>query len=173
MKRLRGWLFNLAAAVSLALLLVTTALWTHVFANGDLTISHSQHRTILIEATHGVISCDLIEIFLPGVLIAQMSYAPVAISHAYNLRSVMGYADHRASVWGIPSRVHSWWVHDWVVVACTTALLTWWMRDRGKRRAAQRLRNGICPNCGYDLRATPERCPECGMVPETVKGAAP
>jgi hypothetical protein len=37
-----------------------------------------------------------------------------------------------------------------------------WRRRMRIIRAARRGANGMCPECGYDVRVTPGQCPECG-----------
>src|SRR3954447_13738859 len=62
------------------------------------------------------------------------------------------------------------WFPAAVPIALFALLPSIWLRRayvKGRRRREQR-----CPTCGYDLRATPDRCPECGTVAEQVSQPA-
>ncbi|MFI5382311.1 MAG: hypothetical protein ACHRHE_23695 [Tepidisphaerales bacterium] len=54
-----------------------------------------------------------------------------------------------------------WLVLPVVFLPATLLPLEWHIRSR-RWRIEDLRRQGHCTSCGYDLRATPERCPECG-----------
>ena len=45
------------------------------------------------------------------------------------------------------------------LIVTTVLGLLWWRRARRVKRLS-----GHCLSCGYDLRASPDRCPECGTI---------
>jgi hypothetical protein len=48
----------------------------------------------------------------------------------------------------------------WLIVVVAAVLPARWLATSVRRRRASRL--GLCLRCGYDLRASGGRCPECG-----------
>jgi len=119
---------------------------------------------------------DRLTLFAPAVSLAQNRQGPFVLPKKYTsdeeydlglVRSGWLISSTITGSGGIQSSTVSAY-HYWgisIPVTIRIGLLigifgvaVWW---RFCRRSIQ---PGLCPNCGYDLRATPERCPECGTV---------
>ncbi len=59
-----------------------------------------------------------------------------------------------------------WQLHEWVLALLVGAGVgtMWWRRAHLRALHRGRMQHGLCPSCGYDLRASPDRCPECGAA---------
>jgi hypothetical protein len=176
--RLRRRLFTLLAAISLLLCLATIALWVRSRETGESFTrrSFSNATRTYRSFTVGWVSGDLYTAYtsspvLPEVGPARLSKADGTWRHATfkpapPSRGWYWYEGHDSA--GTPGSLgpgHGFvtGLHLWAVAVLTLILPTLWIRSR--RTVHKRQRLGLCLACGYDLRATPERCPECGMIP--------
>jgi hypothetical protein len=59
-----------------------------------------------------------------------------------------------------------WWIElsipYWMPACIFMILPIWWAFAWWKHR--RRIKCNVCPACGYDLRSSPQRCPECGTI---------
>ena len=88
---------------------------------------------------------------------AGLTFAPTQTINSYSYTFTSGGRDVTMFI-----PLHYWQlaIPYWLLTLLTaipTALL---LRTRQRQRA--RRQQGQCRNCGYDLRASPDRCPECG-----------
>jgi hypothetical protein len=78
-----------------------------------------------------------------------------------------GFSFVRQESWPLPEQRESYsevGVPYWAVLVVSAACL--WIAWRLVRRdslPARRRAAGLCAACGYDLRGSPQRCPECGQ----------
>lgn len=73
--------------------------------------------------------------------------------------SVIGFGGYAIDAFGVSARVVT--IPLWFVMPVSGAAAVWLYRISRRKEFGP----GQCPRCGYDLRATPEKCPECGASP--------
>jgi hypothetical protein len=97
---------------------------------------------------------------------SDVSFAGVECSSGLGRPTLVGNGRVTFDTAAVLVRYYQWTAPCWMV-AVTTGLPASFIAGAKLRRRLQRHRGGSfnCVSCGYDLRATSDRCPECGTVP--------
>ena len=147
MRRLARRLFTLCSAVSLLLCAAVCVLWVRSYATTDHVVWGDGRRLLMSVSGRVVLVTSSPDIAYGG--------APPAVGW-----SALGFGRHRRQY----ARGHSVSLevpHWGLTLACAVAPA---ISLHALLRARRRSPDGRCRRCGYDLRATPGRCPECGAA---------
>jgi hypothetical protein len=170
-------LLNLLTALSMLLCVAACMMWMRSDRTRDCLSASGPHWASAVESDAGRLSVVITWYEapkpLPGWQFAlhhqELYWDPTLIPPVW---AAFGFEGRREI--GLPSmasRQPRWTlsaltVPYWAVFGAglPAPLLTLMRRVCGRWRRGQ----GRCPVCSYDLRATPNRCPECGTVAASV-----
>jgi hypothetical protein len=173
MRRLIRWAFNFTAALSAVLCGATAGLWARShFVTYRITRNYptgfQECATLKNEIAFGGASVQgwptqdwTVEQQRPPEELNEKDLA-VFSTHFY----YAGFAFIRGTVgmnWDLAFVV----VPFWFLLTCLLLLPA--IRLAAiihARRVQRRSSEKLCATCGYDLHASPDRCPECGSVPD-------
>jgi hypothetical protein len=162
-------LWNVLAAASLVLFVANLALWMRSLRHSEIVvlITHEGTHHYAFEWDNGRFDFEIGWSNL-------FNWVPPPSYHGWHLSEIgrdstapywnsywssfnVGYGDRWQTSFGVRAGLRFWEIS--LILSALPCL--WWIAKARERRIRRR---GLCPVCGYDLRATPDRCPECGTV---------
>ena len=163
-------LLNLLTAVSLLLCAATVALWVRSAEVSDMVGLTWGARSVWAKSRAGSVELEWLS-WPPSEVRAWQRFSHLIAEESKPFPPARGAARSGQAGDGKRFRAYrdrtargtpSWGVvfPHWAMALATTVVPAIWLaRARGRRR---RRHAGLCTRCGYDMRATPDRCPECG-----------
>jgi hypothetical protein len=162
-------LLNLAAALSLLLAVAIVALWVRSYARregvGRFWNTSTERRSCQLQSSYSSLAFMVEDNPDIGPLIAPsyeyddwtgadppssnsrwFPFPPVRFQHLVSYSLDIRYV---AAAY-------------WLLLPLTLVLPAVAVARHRRQRRCHRETNNLCPTCGYDLRSTPYRCPECG-----------
>jgi hypothetical protein len=169
---LRPWLFNIAAAASLLLCVLAVALWLGSYWLQPTLIWTEPLRLFGVGVSRGSFFLDDGR---QGPGDSGRFTGPAGAAFVF-VRSPAAFTTPNALTreWrGLgfeylerspPTTFRRVLIPCWPLALAFAIAPALWYRRRGIAR--ERSGEYRCSTCGYDLRATPDRCPECGAAPK-------
>lgn len=167
----RQYILPFLATASLVLMFLSLGMWYRSHHVVDRISSEQPGSSWLISSIYGriLVCCDRRESRmeeLEGNWHYDTSPMPESVRDAWqpSVYKSIGI-EWRGEPLRAPVTARGWWLRvRWPLISVVAAVLpvirvVYVMRQR-RRLAALRAR--ACPECGYDLRASPKYCPECG-----------
>lgn len=175
---MKRWISNLGAATALLMCIAVAAIWICSLLRFDDLCWTTPTSCINVVSVHGKLHVQVARATAPVWSHGQQWDTAFSRSVGYNPGpyrwQVLGFAKgFRANRLGRASTAEDVYVVPyWFMLVGAAVLLALCLKQVHRRRIVRwRAAHGLCLHCGYDLRASSGRCPECGSVPgQELKG---